>query len=313
MGRTNQPNVTQLQDAPDFSSQLQVTNGNPFLKQEYTNFVNINYSTFNVATFRLFSANLNFSNTSNKIVNNVDTIPDRFKEFNNTPGAQYIVPVNLNGSFNTSSFITLGLPLKGKLKGSNLNFNNNASFSRTAGILNNNKYFTNSFIITQTASVNLDIKGLNIGLNGSFTYNNISYSGNINNQDQKYYTQVYGVDLSYTFLKSLVYSSDFDYSINTGRGEGFNQSIPLWNTSLALQVFKKKNGEIKLSVNDLLNQNQSISRTVQDNYIQDSRSLVLKRYFMLTFTYNLNRAGAGNQRQEGGPNMPRQIQRMMRN
>jgi hypothetical protein len=74
-------------------------------------------------------------------------------------------------------------------------------------------------------------------------------------------------------------------------------------------MFKKKNGELKFSVNDLLNQNQSISRTVTGNSIQDIRSTVLKRYFMLTFTYNLNRAG--NQQQRQGPRMPRNIERQM--
>ena len=58
-----------------------------------------------------------------------------------------------------------------------------------------------------------------------------------------------------------------------------------------------------------MNQNQSITRTVSENYIQDIRSTVLKRYFMLTFTYNLNRAG--NQQRQGGPRLPRNIERQM--
>ncbi|MFT3826298.1 MAG: outer membrane beta-barrel family protein [Chitinophagaceae bacterium] len=310
MGRTNQPSISQLQDAPDNSNPLQISNGNPLLKQEYSNNVNLNYSTFNPATFKYLSANINFSNTSNKIVNSIDTVPANLKDLSTVPGAQYTIPVNLNGTFSTSSFITLGLPLRGKLKGSSLNFNNNISFNRNASLLNKLQYYTNTLLITQTAGINLDIKGLNLGLNGSFTYNDVTYSGSTAQAAQKYYTQVYSTNVSYTFFKRLVFYSDFNYTINTGRGEGFNQSVPLWNSSLALQVFKKQNGEIKFSVNDLLNQNQSISRTVADNYIQDTRSMVLKRYFMLTFTYNLNRAGAQQQRGPG-MNMPRGMQRSM--
>jgi hypothetical protein len=101
--------------------------------------------------------------------------------------------------------------------------------------------------------------------------------------------------------------------VNTGRGEGFNQTIPLWNASIAHQLFKKRNGELKFSVNDLLNQNQAIGRNVGDNYIEDTRSLVLKRYFLLTFTYNLSK---GQRPQTGMPSMPpgmeRQMQRQMR-
>lgn len=312
-GRTNQPSISQLQDAPDPSNILSVTNGNPALKQEFTHNLNINYNTFDAATFRFFSVNINLNKTQNQIVNSVDSLPLALKSKlgidSSVQGAQYIVPVNQNGSFGTSSFITLGLPLKGRLKGSSLNFNNNITYNRDISILYQQQNITNSFVVTQTAGINLDIKqALILGLNASVAYNNVSYSLQPSLNDN-YYTQTYSVDVSYTFLKSLVFSTDFDYYINTGRANGYNQSVPLWNTSLALQMFKKKNGELKFSVNDLLNQNQSISRTVSGSYIQDTRSTVLKRYFMLTFTYNLNRAGNNQQRQ--GPRMPRNIERQM--
>ena len=49
--------------------------------------------------------------------------------------------------------------------------------------------------------------------------------------------------------------------------------------------------EIRFSVNDILNQNQSITRTQGENYFYDSKTVVLQRYFMLTFTYNIRNFG----------------------
>jgi hypothetical protein len=86
--------------------------------------------------------------------------------------------------------------------------------------------------------------------------------------------------------------SDFDYFVNTGRSDGFNQNVPMWNANIGKQLFKKKNGLIKLAVTDILKQNQSITRTTTQNYIQDTRTNVLQRYFMLTFLYNFNKFGA---------------------
>jgi uncharacterized membrane protein len=42
---------------------------------------------------------------------------------------------------------------------------------------------------------------------------------------------------------------------------------------------------------DLLKQNQSITRTVTESYIQDVQNQVLQQYFMLTFTYSLKNFG----------------------
>lgn len=315
-GRTSQPSVNQLQEVPDASNVLSISNGNPSLRQEFTHNVNINYNTFDAVTFKFLSVNINVSNTHNKISNSIDSlrpeIRQKYEGYDTLPSAsQYIVPVNLNGSYSTSSFVTFGLPLQGRLKGSSLNFNNSINYNRDINILFQKQNITNTFIVTQTAGINLNIKdALIMSLNASIAYNKATYS-QLSQQNNEYFTQTYSADISYTFLKNLVLSTDFDYYINTGRADGFNQSIPLWNSSLAYQLFKKKNGELKFSVNDLLNQNQSISRSVSDGKIQDTRVNVLRRYFMLTFTYNLNRAGSGQQQRQGGPRLPRSIERQI--
>jgi len=58
-------------------------------------------------------------------------------------------------------------------------------------------------------------------------------------------------------------------------------------------LFLKYNrGEMKLSVYDLLNENQAIVRSTSQNYIEDQNNRVLRRFFLLSFTYSLNKMAA---------------------
>ena len=53
-GRTNAPNVNQLQDVADVSNPLMIKTGNPSLKQEFINNININYNSFALASTIFF-------------------------------------------------------------------------------------------------------------------------------------------------------------------------------------------------------------------------------------------------------------------
>jgi hypothetical protein len=68
----------------------------------------------------------------------------------------------------------------------------------------------------------------------------------------------------------------------------------LWNASISRQILRFNRGEIKLSAVDLLNQNIGISRTSNQNYIEDSRVKTLQRFFLLSFTYSLSKTGLNN-------------------
>jgi len=299
-GRTNQPDISQLQNVVDATDTLHIRTGNPELKQEFNHNLALNYNSFNNLTFRLLAVNLNFSTTQNKIVNSIS---------NAGPGMLLTRPENVNGYFRASSFITVGLPFKDpELKGSSLNFTNNLSYTRDISLLNDGRNTGKTFIASQSAGVNINKEKFDVGVRLKLAYTRVNYSINkMLNED--FFAHTYSCDFSYNFPKNIILFTDFDYYINTGRAEGYNLNIPLWNASLRKQVFSKKNGEIRLSVNDILNQNQSVTRNANDNYIQDTRSMVLRRYFIVSFLYNLNRTGGKGRQSQ--PGMQRRTERSM--
>jgi len=280
-GRTNAPNVNQLQDVPDVSNPLMIKTGNPSLKQEFINNVNINYNSFALATQRFFSASLSVNYTGNKIVNSIDSL---------NPVTLIYKPENMNGSFNGSGTASLNFPVK-KLKGLNVNLTNMMYLSRDANLLYKQKNFTSTFQVNQSAGINYGKDKFDLAVSGVFVYNLVDYEVEAGS-NTKYFNQAYSADFTYRLKNQFYFLTDVDYYINSGRSVGYNEDVFLWNLSFAKKFFQANAGEIKFTVYDILNQNNGINRIIGENYFEDVKANVVPRFFMLSLSYNFNRLGS---------------------
>ena len=280
-GQSNQPGVTQLQPGRDVSNPLYQTEGNPLLKQEYTNNFSVSYNSFDMESFRSFFLQVDFSNTYNNVVNSIEQLGQ---------GVQLIRPVNANGAYQVSGNLSADFPIN-KMKGGNINSNTTVYYNRDVSIADQVKNFTSNLVLGEELRLNYQYKEkLEIGIGAGVSYNSARYTQS-KDRNVYYYTYAASADISYIFPKNYVLSSDLDYTTNTGLASGFNQNYFLWNAGFAKQLFKNNRGELKLTVYDILKQNRSVTRSIADNYVDDVQNTVLQRFFLLSFTYNLNRHG----------------------
>ena len=124
----------------------------------------------------------------------------------------------------------------------------------------------------------------------SYTYSSTKYSDpSFNNL--KVNTNRFEGELILRPGKNFVFETNLTYFKNSSL-EGTNpRDFGLWNAAVTYLFLKDQKGHLKLSVLDILNENNNYSRRVSENYINEYNSNVLQRYFLLTFTYNIRTMG----------------------
>ncbi len=305
---TNTPSVSQLQDVYNNSNPLFISTGNTDLKQQVGNMVSIRYQFTNTKKAKSLFVNAYLQQNNNYITNATYTA-SRDSVLNSSvtlyKGSQLSKPVNVNGQWSLRSFLTYAMPLK--FIKSNLSINGGLTYNNTPGLINGVKNTSKSYTYNTGAVIASNISEY-IDFNVNYSINFSDAKNSIQPQlNNKYITQSAGAQVNLLSKKGWFVQNNVSYETYSGLTDGFNQNYWLWNAGIGKKFLKKQAGELKLTVFDLLKQNQSIQRTVSDSYIQDVQNLVLQQYFMLTFTYSLKNFGTaksvstGNDRERGGP------------
>lgn len=285
---TNAPSVNQLQGVINNSNPTQLSTGNPNLKQDYSHSLSFRYGVTNAKTAQNIMMFLNLGYSNNAIVQST-FIADKDYELAQGiilfRGSQLTKPVNLDGLFNARTFISYGIPIS-KIK-SNLNFSAGVNYAKNPNLINDIKSFTNTYgingglVLSSNVSEKVDFT-LSYSPTYSLVRNSVQTTLNTN-----YLFQNTSFKINWLFGKGFLLQSEVLNQAYSGLGSGFNQNFTLWNAGFGYKFLKKQAAELRINVFDLLKQNNSIARNVSTAYIEDARSQVLTRYFMLTFTYNL--------------------------
>ena len=285
---TTTPGITQLQNVINNSNPLLLSTGNPDLKQDFEHTIIVRYGKSNKEKATGLFGFL-YGNYAENYIGNSTLIPAHDTTINDSfvlkRGVQLSRPINLQGYWNGRGLITYVLPIS--LIKCNLNFNSAFTYSRTPALINGINNIANTYNLTGGTGLSSNISE-KIDFNISYTANYSIVNNSIQTQsNNNYFYQTTSLKLNWILWKAIVFNTSLTHTLYTGLSQSFDQSYLLWNTSIAYKFFKDRSLEVKASVFDMLGQNNSISRTVLDTYIEDNRTNVLERYYMITLTYNL--------------------------
>jgi hypothetical protein len=136
---------------------------------------------------------------------------------------------------------------------------------------------------------------------------NAGYSDTRNNLDNNTNNRTWDWaetgNLTIHLPKKITFSTNVSYQNRSGYAE-FDTPELLWNANINMTLLKDK-GILSFKAVDILQQRLNIEQIVGDNYIQYTETNALRSYFMLSFTYKINKFSTetpenNNPRRRGG-------------
>jgi hypothetical protein len=282
--RLQEAGVVQLVPVVNILNPLQLVQGNPDLRPEYSHQLAASWMIFDQFSFTSLFTQLNFTYTHDKI-NWERTINDLLQQVLRPINVQHDYRLGLGADFSTP-WRKAGLTLR---------LTANESWQTGYNIINgvNNRLdnLTHRFGLSFENRKKEKIDW-STGLNWQRTDAFFSLQPQLN---QVFVQTSFFSTLSFQPNPNWHLSTQLDITRFDDRAFQQIRWIPLGRLGVERYVFKNRRAMISLDIFDILNRNQGINRVGDANFLLETRSNTLGRYIMLGFKYRLNKFESHNQ------------------
>ena len=286
-GDTRQPDMTQLLAIRDDSNPLYITSGNPGLKPQFTNSLNVYYNNYIQKYKRSIVLYANYRHIRNAISNLVSYDP--------ATGGSESHPENINGNWNADGGLNFSTAVDSAAHWNvgtdmRIRYNNYVSYvaQNKANAAENT---TRTLNLWQRLTTSFRNDWLEVTLDGSYNYqhsrNELQPSANLNT-----WRFSYGGQLMVRFPFGLEVSTNLHENSRRGYNDSsMNTNEFIWNGQLSKSFLKSKSLIVALNFYDLLGQQSNYERWVNASGRSDTRYNSINSYAMLHVRYRLNMFG----------------------
>ncbi|MDR2890458.1 MAG: outer membrane beta-barrel protein [Alistipes sp.] len=312
--RTRNPGVVDMQDVVNTSDLQNISTGNPNLRPSYGHMLYTRMILPNTEKGRTLAFNFGASYTTDAIVRRTISNSPGF-EIRDSEGTQLLNPqgqpmvldaigrysesVNMDGQWSARFGVDYGFPLT--FIKSNLNLDAGVEldqmpsqmgrWTQETGIVWRDNHARNMETeVGVTLGSNISEK-IDFRVNYELEYNNVRNTASAESNSDYLRHRVranfkFVLPLDFTISGNM---SFYNYQVLKGRD--FNQQYFIANAGIGKKIFRSRQGEVSIFVNDIFNQNVGFRRRAYPEYIQNETFSAVGRYFGVKLTWNIRRFG----------------------
>jgi len=284
-GRSEAPSVYQLDPSRNETNPTNIRIGNPNLSPKFTHWSRLRYSSNQREKQQSLLVNLEGNYILDDIIN--------FTNYEGTTGIKTTTPINQSGSWNATGMMMYNQPLSPNFQINNYTqagLRNNIGFSQVSSSASSQKNIANTMTVNEELGLSYKWEWIYLMTKATYQLNSTTYS--IENMLPKNNTSLGGfVTAQATLPSSWTFSSVLNYRSLTGFSSEYSRSELLWNVEISKSMLRNKAATVTLLLNDILQQQLSVSQVVSSNYVEDQQFNTLKSFVMLAFSYRFNTMG----------------------